>query len=141
MTNIDLSGVFDDCYPDYEDLTAEITLHYDRQQRCWENDQVEIWKDDEFGWCIRPRGEKWSYGFDSLHDAVKRYTGMIAQRQREDGTFCSSRTLSEDYRQRVDSDELYCRVTRRCFLPVCSETLLEKKCEALTYGINMAMGV
>ena len=141
MSDSGLRDVFDECFGGYEDATAEVELEYDKERRCWMNDQVEFWKEDGLGWCFRETGHTWKYGYDSLRDAVTRYCTGQASKRRPEGEYCASRIGVVEYRQKVGSPLLYCKATVRYFKLNYNEELFQAKCEALSQTFQMLGGM
>lgn len=44
----------------------------------WQNGEVEFWKEEDYGWCFKCKGEHWNYGYESLKDAIIRYASSLA---------------------------------------------------------------
>ncbi|QWU14402.1 hypothetical protein SAMN04487895_101711 [Paenibacillus sophorae] len=61
----------------YIDCKSNIELVKNKKR--WENDQVEFWKEEEYGWCSKEKGQTWEYGYDTLKDAVVSYAMSIAK--------------------------------------------------------------
>ncbi len=141
MKENDLTDIFDDCYSAFEDYTAEVELHYNKEKPCWANEQVSFWKDETTGWCFRESSGHYQYGYGSLRESITCYLrGQISDGLPPDKSFCASRILSVDYRQHVGSDELTCKVSQRCFLPEYNEERFAQRCNALSDGFAMIMG-
>jgi len=142
MKEIDLPDIFDDCYSAFEDHAAEVELYYDKGNQCWANEQVSFWKDETLGWRFRESSGHSQYGYDSLREAVTCYlSGQISDGLPPDKSFCANRLISVDYRQKVGSTELSCKVSRRCFLSEYNEERFAQKCNALTDGFAIMMGI
>ena len=141
QTNIDLSHVFDNCYPGYEDFTAEMTLRWNPDNRKWENETVSFWKEDSSRWKYRASTGEYNYGYDTLKEAITKYVGGLAGKQAA-GTgkdFCASRLLKVNYERSLKNGEIFCRVNLRHFLPECDEQLFQQKCEDLTAAFGMLL--
>ena len=133
---IDLHDIFDDCHGGYRDFSAEISLRRDPTTGHWANDSVAFWKDDTLGWCYRTTAGKWTYGYDSLRDAVIHFSVGLTEAQRKDSEFCAHRLCDTDYRQSINSDTLYCKTTWRFFTPQEDYEKIQQKCDALTMAFN-----
>ena len=83
--HIDLSDIYDSCYSGYDDYTAELTLERDADSGTWQNDSVKFYNTTDYGWAYEETPGRWNYGYDSLEEAVTKYTGGIA------AGFCLSR--------------------------------------------------
>jgi len=136
----DYRDIFDDCYPAYKDYEASVCLEYDRLKQCWKNDDVCFYYDADLGWQCRTASGAWNYGYDSLREAVVKYSLCLTDQQNDGRTYCAHKLENVDYQQRVGSPCLLCKVTWRYFEPQCDEKLFSKKCEELTQTLNMDMG-
>lgn len=140
MRSIDLSDVFDDCYPGHEDLTATLELTRNPVTGAWHNDKVAFWKDECHGWRFEETEGQYNYGYDTLRHAVVSYLTGCVGKMDTGGRFCASRILDIDYSTnqgpRSSTKSLHCAVTVRCFLNECNHARFEQKCDAITAAFS-----
>lgn len=138
---IDLSDIYDNCYSGYEDFAAELVLQRSKRDGKWQNDDIEFFKHDTLKWAYRTCTGKWNYGYDSLKDAVVKYTGGLASDSApESSQFIASRLCDVQYTQKLSPKTsegyIYCKVTRRLFLPECDNSKVDYVNQSLSNLIN-----
>lgn len=122
MKHIDLSDIYDSCYIGYDDHTAELTLERDADSGEWRNDSVKFYKTESYGWAYEKAAGGWNYGYDTLEEAVTKYTGGLAAESAA-GNYVASRWLDKHYdyklNPRTSNGRIYCKVTMRMFKGEC----------------------
>lgn len=136
MKEIDLRDIFDDCYGGYQDFTVEISLLRDPATGRWANDSVTFWKADALGWCYRTATGERNYGYETLRDAVIRFSVELTIAERGNKNFCAHRLYDTDYRQSISCSTLYCKTTWRFFIPREDHEKIQLKCNTLTLAFN-----
>ena len=119
--HIDLSGIYDSCYSGYDDYTAELTLTRDTDSGIWQNDSVKFYNSD-YGWAYEETDGQWNYGYDSLEEAVTKYTGGQATDSAGD-KYIASRVSQKQYDYKFNPKTsvgyIRCVVTTRMFKGKC----------------------
>jgi len=125
MSHIDLSDIYDSCYSGYDDYTAELTLERDSDSKEWKNDSVKFYKTESYGWAYEKAAGGWNYGYDTLKEAVTKYTGGLAS-QSAAGNYIASRRHSKQYvyklNPKTSQGYIHCTVTERMFKGECDRT-------------------
>ena len=118
MRKMDMSDIYDSCYSDYDDYTAELVLEWDARSEEWRDDSVKFYKTESYGWAFEKTAGGWNYGYDTLEEAVTEYTCEIATESAVD-KYSASRLFDKQYDHRLNqgtSDgHIYCKVTKRMF--------------------------
>ena len=137
MRKVDLSNIYDSCYSGYDDHTAELTLERDKSSGEWHNDSVKFYKTESYGWAYEKAASGWNYGYDTLEEAVTKYTGGLAEKSAE-GNYIASRWLDNHYdyklNPRTSKGSIYCKVTKRMFKGECDY----KRTQNINEGISAA---
>ena len=137
MNRIDLSDIYDSCYSGYDDYAAELTLVRDAASKEWRNNSVKFYKTDSYGWAYEKAAGGWNYGYDTLEEAVTKYTGSLAGESAE-GSYIASRWLDKQYdyklNPRTSTGSIYCKITKRMFKGECNHD----KAKRLNEGISAA---
>ena len=119
---IDLSDIYDSCYSGFDDYIAELTLERDTDSGTWQNDNVKFYNTTDYGWAYEENGGRWNYGYDSLEDAVTKYTGGLAADSAE-GNYVASRVFNKHYdynfNPKTSVGHIHCVVTKRMFKGEC----------------------
>ena len=122
MKHIDLSDIYDSCYSGYDDYSAELTLERDAVAREWRNDSVKFYKTESYGWAYEQTESGWNYGYDTLEEAVTKYTGSLAAESAV-GKYVASRVFDKKYdyklNPRTSAGRIHCKVTKRMFKGEC----------------------
>ena len=112
--HIDLSDIYDSCYTGYDDYTAELTLVRDEKSGTWQNDSVSFYNSD-YGWAYEETPGRWNYGYDSLEEAVTKYTGGLAVKSADD-SYIASRVFYKQYDYKFNPKTsvgyIHCAVTK-----------------------------
>ena len=136
---IALSDIYDSCYSGYDDYTAELRLERDAGSGDWRNDSVRFYKTDSYGWTYKETSGRWNYGYDTLEEAVAKYTGGLAS-QSADGNYIASRRLSKHYdyklNPRTSKGHIHCIVTERMFKGECDSSRMDY----INDGVSVAFG-
>ena len=118
MSRIDLSDIYDSCYSGYDDYTAGLTLERDADSGEWKNDSVKFYKTESYGWAYEKAAGGWNYGYDTLEEAVTKYTGGLASKSAV-GNYVASRLFNKEYEYklnpRTSKGHIHCTVTERMF--------------------------
>ena len=128
MSHIDLSDIYDSCYDGYDDYTAELTLERDATTGEWQNDNVKFYKTESYGWAYERTVSGWNYGYDTLEEAVTKYTGGLAAGLAV-GKYVASRVFDEQYdyklNPRTSVGRIHCKVTKRMFRGDCDHKRMD----------------
>ena len=126
MSNIDLSDIYDSCFTGHTDVTAEISLRRDTATGEWKNDSVKFYKTG-YGWAYEETDGRWDYGYDSLEEAVTKYTGRLAAESAK-VSYIASRWFEKQYDHKhvpgTPTGDIYCKVTKRMFKGSCDNDRL-----------------
>jgi hypothetical protein len=138
MSDTDLSGIYDDCYCGYDDYTAELTLQRDGVSGIWQNNSVKFYI-TSYGWAYEETSGGWNYGYDSLEEAVTKYTGALAVKSAK-GKYIASRWLEKQYdcklNPKTSGGRIECKVTKRMFKGECDY----KRMDYINGAISCAAG-
>ena len=138
MQAIDLSDIYDSCYTGYDDYTAELALVRDEKSGVWQNDSVKFYNTD-YGWAYEETPGRWNYGYDSLKEAVTKYTGGLAADSAE-GDYIASRVFNKQYdynfNPKTSVGYIYCAVTKRLFKGECDYERTQYINNTISQAIN-----
>jgi len=126
---IDLSDIYDSCYSGYDDYTTELTLERDATSGEWLNDSVKFYKTESYGWAYeKAAAGGWNYGYDTLEEAVTKYTGGLAADSAA-GNYVASRWFDKKYDYKLNPKtsvgHIHCKVTKRMFKGKCDKTRMD----------------
>ena len=128
MSKVDLSDIYDSCYSGYDDYTAELRLERDMGSGEWRGDSIKFYKTESYGWAYEKTADGWNYGYDTLEEAVTKYTGGLASRSAE-GKYIASRRLSKQYvyklNPKTSQGYIHCTVIERMFKGKCDRTRMD----------------
>ena len=128
MSRIDLSDIYDSCYSGYDDYTAELELQRDAATGEWSNDSVKFYKTESYGWAYEQTESGWNYGYDTLEEAVTKYTGGLAA-ELAAGSYVASRVFDTQYdyklNPRTSVGRIRCKVTKRMFKGQCDNKRMD----------------
>lgn len=80
-------------------IDCQANLEIIKNKSIWQNEEVEFWKEEEYKWCFRRKGETWNYGYESLKDAVISYTSSLAIVNDPDIRVNGSMLIDKNYEQ------------------------------------------
>ena len=139
MSNIDLSDIYDSCFTGHTDVTAEISLRRDTATGEWKNDSVKFYKTESYGWAYEKAAGGWNYGYDTLEEAVTKYTGGLAFESAE-GKYVASRVFDKQYDYKLNpktsKGHIYCKVTMRMFKGECDNGRMQSINDALSNAFS-----
>ena len=138
MNVIDLSDIYDSCYSGYDDYTAELTLERGADSETWRNDSVKFYN-TAYGWAYEESSGQWNYGYDSLKEAVTKYTGALAAESAE-GDYIASRIFKKQYdykfNPKTSEGHICCVVIKRMFKGECDYERTRHVNNAISHAIN-----
>ena len=136
---IDLSDIYDSGYDDY---AAELTLERGADSETWRNDSVKFYN-TAYGWAFEDTSGRWNYGYDSLEEAVTKYTGGLAAESAE-GDYIASRIFKKQYdykfNPKTSEGHIHCVVIRRMFKGKCDYERTRHINNTISSAINKLAG-
>ena len=139
MKTFDLRDCWDDCYPGFEDFSANVNLNWNRTDRRWENETVYFEQSETLGWSYRTISGKYNYGYVTLQEAVIKYTMGLTKKNSTCQDFCAHKLQDSSYHQDLGNGTISCSVTVRYFLPECDQEKFDQKCNGLTEAFNLML--